>query len=125
MTSAIRRKQFDPETLRTYGHPPPREPRKWYDWPLFICGAIVAWSTILAVAVAGWNSAPMLVTILALVAVTGLVAAGVAVYIRMAGISDEPETMSRDMAAMEYAGTQRMILHLTVAKGTIQKALAE
>ena len=52
MTSAIRRKQFDPETLRTCdGQPaPPRERRRWYDGPLLLCGTFVYW-TIVACAV--------------------------------------------------------------------------
>src|SRR5262245_35305126 len=108
MSTANRRQ----ETLRACDwQPAPREPRKWYDWLLFICSAIVSWTTILALAVRGWNSAPMLVTILAMVAVAGLLTAVVVVHDRITGGPDEPETQSRDDAAMEHVGTQRMIVH--------------
>ena len=44
MTSAIRRKQFDRQ-------PPPREWRKWYDWPLTILLLVVVGALVLPVVV--------------------------------------------------------------------------
>ena len=48
MTSAIRRKQFDPETLPTcdWQPAPPRERRRWYDGPLLLCGTFVYWTIV-------------------------------------------------------------------------------
>ena len=52
MTSAIRRKQFDPETLRTCDRQPsPRDSRKWYDWPLTILLLVAVGALVIPVVV--------------------------------------------------------------------------